>query len=108
MRLTRRKHQPPTPRPNPNQTPTQQLHTFLQAPGQIHIVTLPNNRQFVIKVTDQEMPIFTTICLQLRAVLGHCEATPATPITATPATTQTTAHDTAQQTLNHRNANHPH
>lgn len=82
-------------RPHAGDTPAQQMRDFLRAPGKVHIVQLPEEKSFIVKVTDREMPLFLTICQQLRAVLGHCEAIPATPVDASVADTQTIARQTA-------------
>ncbi|MCV7255664.1 hypothetical protein H7J86_26215 [Mycobacterium hackensackense] len=70
-------------RPYVGDTPQQQMKALLKQPGKFHIVNLPDQKSFVVKVTDREMPLFLTICGQLKGVLGHCEVTAATPVDAT-------------------------
>ena len=82
-------------RPHASDTPQQQMRDFLRAPGKLHIVQLPDEKSFVVKVTEREMPLFLTICQQLRAVLGQCDAIPATPVDASVADAQTIARQTA-------------
>lgn len=82
-------------RPHAGDTPQQQMRDFLKAPGKLHIVQLADDKSFVVKVTDREMPLFLTICGQLRAVLGHCEAIPATPVDASVVDAVTHAQQTA-------------
>lgn len=85
-------------RPTPADSPAQQMKKFLKAPGKVHIVQLPDEKSFVVKVTDDEMPLFLTICQQLRGVLGYCDAIPATPVEASVATTQQIAESSAAST----------
>lgn len=82
-------------RPHAGDTPQQQMRDFLKAPGKLHIVQLADDKSFVVKVTEREMPLFLTICGQLRAVLGHCEAIPATPVDASVVDAVTHAQQTA-------------
>ena len=89
-------------RPNADQSPSQQMKAFLKAPGKFHIVELPGEKSFVVKVTDDEMPIFGTMISQLNAVLGFCEAVPATPVDAHVATTQEIAEQTGAASLRAR------
>lgn len=91
-------------RPTPDLTPQQQMKAFLDAPGKFHIVRLPDGKSFVVKVTDAEMPIFATICQQLRGVLGFCEAIAATPVDAAVANTQQVAESSAESTKRIREA----
>lgn len=84
-------------RPHAGDTPAQQMKAFLKAPGKLHIVQLPDDKSFVVKVTEREMPLFLTICGQLKAVLGHCEAIPATPVEASVADANTIAQQTANE-----------
>lgn len=106
MRLNRksRRAQRNTRRPQAGQTPAQQMQAFLAAPGKFHIVQLPDQKSFVVKVTDAEMPIFLTICQQLRGVLGHCEAIPATPVEASVADVNQIAQSSAESTKRIREA----
>ncbi|MBX9919329.1 MAG: hypothetical protein K2Y33_05790, partial [Mycolicibacterium frederiksbergense] len=82
-------------RPHAGDTPQQQMRDFLRAPGKLHIVQLADEKSFVVKVTEREMPLFLTICQQLKAVLGQCDAIPATPVDASVADAQTIARQTA-------------
>lgn len=82
-------------RPHAGDTPQQQMRDFLRAPGKLHIVQLPDEKSFVVKVTEREMPLFLTICGQLKAVLGQCDAIPATPVDASVADAQAIARQTA-------------
>lgn len=91
-------------RPSPTDTPQQQMKAFLKAPGKFHIVQLPEGKSFVVKVTDAEMPIFLTICQQLRGVLGQCDAIPATPVEASVADTTEIAQQTGEATRRIREA----
>lgn len=91
-------------RPSPTDTPAQQFAAFLKAPGKMYAVELPDQKSFVVKVTEAEMPIFQTICQQLRGVLGHCEARGMTPVEAHVANTQEVAQSAAEATLRVRRA----
>lgn len=91
-------------RPLDSDSPAAQMKAFLKQPGKFHIVQLAGDKSFVVKVTDAEMPLFVTICQQLRGVLGHCEAIPATPVDASIADTQMVAEDTAQASKRIREA----
>lgn len=91
-------------RPSPTDTPAQQFAAFLKAPGKMYAVELPEQKSFVVKVTEAEMPIFQTICQQLRGVLGHCEARGMTPVEAHVANTQEVAQSAAEATLRVRRA----
>ncbi|GAS94402.1 2,4-dihydroxyhept-2-ene-1,7-dioic acid aldolase [Mycolicibacterium canariasense] len=82
-------------RPVAGDTPSQQMKALLKQPGKFHIVELPEGKSFVVKVTDREMPLFTTMCLQLRGVLGYCEVRGATPVDASIADIGTIARQTA-------------
>lgn len=93
-----------TRRPFASDNPADQMKAFLKQPGKFHIVQLPEQKSFVVKVTEAEMPLFLTICQQLRGVLGHCEAIPATPVDASIADTQMIAEDTAQASKRIREA----
>ena len=91
-------------RPLDSDSPAAQMKAFLKQPGKFHIVQLAGDKSFVVKVTDAEMPLFVTICQQLRGVLGHCEAIPATPVDASIADTQMIAEDSAQASKRIREA----
>lgn len=91
-------------RPFASDSPADQMKAFLKQPGKFHIVQLPEQKSFVVKVTEAEMPLFLTICQQLRGVLGHCEAIPATPVDASIADTQMIAEDSAQASKRIREA----
>ena len=91
-------------RPSPTDSPAQQMKAFLKAPGKFHIVQLPDEKSFVVKVTEDEMPIFLTMCQQIRGVLGHCEAIPATPVEAHVADAQEIAQQTAESSRRIREA----
>lgn len=91
-------------RPDPSQSPQQQMKAFLKAPGKFHIVQLPDEKSFVVKVQDSEMGIFLTMCQQLRGVLGHCDAIPATPVEASVADTNQIAQSAALSTKRIREA----
>lgn len=91
-------------RPFASDSPADQMKAFLKQPGKFHIVQLPEQKSFVVKVTEAEMPLFVTICQQLRGVLGHCEAIPATPVDASIADTQMVAEDSAQASKRIREA----
>lgn len=91
-------------RPLDSDSPADQMKAFLKQPGKFHIVQLAGDKSFVVKVTDAEMPLFLTICQQLRGVLGHCEAIPATPVDASIADTQMIAEDSAQASKRIREA----
>lgn len=93
-----------TRRPFASDNPADQMKAFLKQPGKFHIVQLPEQKSFVVKVTEAEMPLFLTICQQLRGVLGHCEAIPATPVDASIADTQMIAEDSAQASKRIREA----
>lgn len=80
------------------------MKAFLKSPGKFHIVQLPDEKSFVVKVTDAEMPIFLTMCQQLRGVLGQCDAIPATPVDAHVATNQEIAESSAASTKRIREA----
>lgn len=82
-------------RPSPTDSPAQQMQALIQAPGKFHIVQLPEGKSFIVKPTDAEMPIFLTMCQQLRGVLGYCEVIPATPVEAHVASAQELAEQTA-------------
>lgn len=91
-------------RPFTSDNPADQMKAFLKQPGKFHIVQLPEQKSFVVKVTEAEMPLFLTICQQLRGVLGRCEAIPATPVDASIADTQMIAEDSAQASKRIREA----
>lgn len=91
-------------RPYSEDSPKDQMKAFLKQPGKFHIVQLPENKSFVVKVTEAEMPLFLTICGQLKGVLGFCEAIPATPVEASVADTQMIAADSAQASKRIREA----
>lgn len=91
-------------RPFSSDSPAAQMKAFLKQPGKFHIVQLAGDKSFVVKVTEAEMPLFLTICQQLRGVLGHCEAIPATPVDASIADTQMIAEDSAQASKRIREA----
>ncbi|OCB56149.1 hypothetical protein A5722_14735 [Mycobacterium vulneris] len=91
-------------RPFASDSPADQMKAFLKQPGKFHIVQLAGDKSFVVKVTEAEMPLFLTICQQLRGVLGHCEAIPATPVDASIADTQMIAEDSAQASKRIREA----
>ncbi|MCV7230688.1 hypothetical protein [Mycolicibacterium komossense] len=91
-------------RPSPTDTPAKQFAAFLKQPGKIYAVKLPDEKSFIVKVTEAEYPIFATICSQLNAVLGFCEVQGMTPVEAHVADVEEVAQSSAESTRRIREA----
>lgn len=94
MKLNRRRRNQQQPISS-STAPTRQFKQLLRQRGEFYIVLLPDEKSFVVKVTDDQLPFFATICQQLKGTLGYCQAVHATPVEARPATAQQIAEQTS-------------